>query len=64
MWNRLNSIVAEKGLTIRQLSELSGVPYTTIRDTKFRDIGFSKAEKLADALGVSLDDLRERTTHD
>lgn len=64
MWEKLNSITAEKGLTIRQLSELSGVPYTTIRDTKFRDIGFSKAEKLADALGVSLDDLRERTTHD
>ncbi|MFZ7175804.1 helix-turn-helix domain-containing protein [Streptococcus hyovaginalis] len=64
MWNRLNSIATEKEMTIRQLSEISGVPYTTIRDTKFRDIGFSKAEKLADALGVSLDDLRERTTHD
>lgn len=61
MWNRLNSIATEKEMTIRQLSKLSGVPYTTIRDTKFRDIGFSKAEKLADALGVSLDELRTKS---
>lgn len=61
MWEKLNLIAAKKGLTIRQLSELSGVPYTTIRDTKFRDIGFSKAEKLADALGVSLDELRTKS---
>lgn len=61
MWNRLNSIATEKEMTIRQLSEISGVPYTTIRDTKFRDIGFSKAVKLADALGVSLDELRTKS---
>ena len=61
MWEKLNLIAAKKGLTIRQLSELSGVPYTTIRDTKFRDISFSKAEKLADALGVSLDELRTKS---
>lgn len=59
MWNKLNELATKRGISIRELSHISGVPYTTIRDTKFRDISFSKAEKLADALGVSLDELRK-----
>lgn len=58
MWEKLNELVAERGITIKELSKKSGVPYSTIRDTSFRDIGFQKACKLADVLEVSLDDLR------
>ncbi|CYV66518.1 TPA: helix-turn-helix transcriptional regulator [Streptococcus suis] len=58
MWEKLNELVTERGMTIKELSKRSGVPYSTIRDTTFRDIGFQKACKLADVLGISLDELR------
>ena len=48
MWERLNELVTERGMTIKELSKKSGIPYSTIRDTAFRDIGFQKACKLAD----------------
>lgn len=59
MWERLNELVAERNMTIKDLSKKSGVAYSTIRDTAFRDLGFEKACLLADALGVSLDELRK-----
>ena len=58
MWERLNELVTERGMTIKELSKKSGIPYSTIRDTAFRDIGFQKACKLADVLGISLDEPR------
>ncbi|RRD29481.1 XRE family transcriptional regulator [Streptococcus minor] len=60
MWKKLNELVAKRDMTIKELSEKSGVPYSTIRDTAFRDIGFQKACKLADVLEISLDELREK----
>lgn len=59
MWKKLNKLAKEQNISIRELARISGVAYTTIRDTQFRDIGFTKAAKLAEALGVSLDDLKE-----
>lgn len=48
----------EKELSIRELSELSGVPKRTIEDIeRFDRCKVDTAIKLADALGVTLDEL-------
>lgn len=54
----LKKIRAEKNLSVPQLSELSGISRRTIQDLEKRDDGrISTAIKLADALGVTLDQL-------
>lgn len=55
---KLKEIRLEKGLSVPQLVELSGVPRRTIQDIEKRDDGrVSTMIKLADALGVTLDEL-------
>lgn len=55
---RLKEIRTEKGLSVPKLVELSGVPRRTIQDLEARRDGrVSTAIKLADALGVTLDEL-------
>ena len=55
---RLKEIRTGKGLSVPQLVELSGVPRRTIQDLEPRGDGrISTAIKLADALGVTLDEL-------
>ena len=55
---RLKEIRTEKGLSVPNLVELSGVPRRTIQDLEARGDGrISTAIKLADALGVTLDEL-------
>lgn len=55
---KLKQIRLEKGLSVPQLVELSGVPRRTIQDLEKRDDGrVSTLIKLADALGVTLDEL-------
>lgn len=55
---RLKEIRISKGLSVPQLVELSGVPRRTIQDLEARGDGrVSTAIKLADALGVTLDEL-------
>ncbi len=54
----LKQIRNKQGLSIRALSELSNVPQRTIEDLERRDDGrVSTLVKLADALGVTLDEL-------
>lgn len=54
----LKKIRNEKGLSIRALSELSNVPQRTIEDIeRFNRCKVDTAIKLADALGVTLDEL-------
>ena len=54
----LKQIRNHKGLSLRALSELADVPQRTIEDLERRDDGrVSTMIKLADALGVSLDEL-------
>ncbi len=54
----LKKIRTERNLSIRALTELSGVPKRTIEDLERRDDGrVSTLIKLADALGVTLDEL-------
>ncbi len=54
----LRTIRKNKGLTVPELSRLSGVPVRTIEDIERRNESrVSTAIKLADALSVSLDTL-------
>lgn len=59
----LKEIRTEKGITLVQLHEMTGIPKRTIEDIQKRgDCVVSNAIKLADALGVTLDELcRDRT---
>lgn len=55
---RLRKIRVEQNLSLRELSELSSVPQRTIEDIERRnECRVSTAIKLADALGVTLDEL-------
>ena len=54
----LRKIRLERGLSVPKLVELSGVPRRTIQEIENRDdCRISTAILLADALGVSLDEL-------
>lgn len=53
----LKNLRSDSGLSIRALSELSGVPKRTIEDIEARgDCRISTAYTLCKALGCSLDD--------
>lgn len=55
---RLKQIRLERGLSVPKLSALSGVPVRTIQDLERRNDGrVSTLIKLADAIGVTLDEL-------
>jgi predicted transcriptional regulator len=58
----LKTIRLEKGLSVPALVSLSGVPRRTIQEVEKRDAcTVETAVRLADALGVTLDELcRER----
>ena len=54
----LRKIRLEKGISVAELSRLSGVPVRTIEDLEKRGDGrVSTLIKLADALSVTLDEL-------
>lgn len=58
--DQLNQLMREKGLNKSKLSQLSGIPYTTIDGLYkkgFENIKLSTLVKLAKALDVSLDEL-------
>ena len=55
---KLRKIRLEKGLSVPELSRLSGVPVRTIEDLEKRKDGrVSTLIKLADTLSVTLDEL-------
>lgn len=59
----LKELRTEKGMTVQQLADMAGLPKRTVEDILRRgDCVVSNAIKLADALGVTLDELcRDRT---
>ena len=59
----LKQIKNDRGLTLQQIADMAGLPKRTIEQTIYRDTCSVKtAIKLADALGVTLDELcRDRT---
>lgn len=61
----LKKIRLEKEMTILKLSKISGVPVRTIENIERTDGGTVKnAIKLADALGVTLDELCRDNTEE
>lgn len=60
---RLKELRTERGLSVPKLVELSGVPRRTIQEIENRDdCRVSTAILLADALGVTLDELCRKET--
>lgn len=61
MWSQIQNELKRQGKSVYWLSKQTGISDNTLYSykNKGRKIPFSKACKIADALGVSLDDLRE-----
>ncbi|WP_259335421.1 helix-turn-helix domain-containing protein [Lactobacillus bombicola] len=62
MWKVIQKELNKKHWSMKTLSKISGVKYDNLVRYKSgkRDPGFSKVCKIADALEISLDELRER----
>ena len=63
----LSFLMSEQGITAAELSRRSGVPQSTITEMlkgRTREPSFSRANRLARALGVSLDRFVELTESD
>lgn len=59
----IKNIRAAKGMTVQQLADAAGISKRTLEDILRRgDCLVSNAVKLADALGVTLDELCRDTT--
>ena len=63
---RIKEIRVEKGMTVQQLADAAGISKRTLEDILRRgDCLVSNAVKLADALGVTLDELcRDTAAHE
>lgn len=61
MWKKAEKILKEKGMSIYRLSKITGIPDNTLRNyrSKHSDPSFTNACKIADALNISLDELRD-----
>ena len=59
-WNKIQQYLDEKQWSLVKFSKISGVPEGTLKEYKFKQTepSFKTACKIADALGVSLDELR------
>lgn len=62
MWKIVEKILKEKGISVYKLSKMTDIPDNTLRNYRLKksDPSFTNACKIADALNVKLDDLRER----
>ena len=61
----LKKIRIEKGFTVQQLADLAGLPKRTVEEVMRRDTcSVNTAIKLADALGVTLDELCREKAED
>lgn len=68
MWHIIEGLMRAKGYGIRQLSRAAGYKNPTtiysIKTGQSKDPSFSTMMRIADALGVSLDDLRPDKTEE
>lgn len=60
LWRYTDKLLQKKRMSLKELALKSNVNYETIRSYKYRgyDPSFKNMCKIADALGVSLDELR------
>ncbi|WP_297581738.1 helix-turn-helix transcriptional regulator [uncultured Lactobacillus sp.] len=59
-WQKINQILKNRKISSRKLSTMSGVNYETIQNYRYKhyEPSFRNMCKIADALHVSLDELR------
>lgn len=61
LWKNIERIMAEKNLSVYKLCILAGVGTAqlyNLRNGKVRDLHFETVKKIADVLGVSLDEFK------
>ncbi|MCE2152786.1 helix-turn-helix domain-containing protein [Streptococcus thermophilus] len=59
MKKTLSKLLIDRGMTVTELSEKTGISYNTLMNIGKRDISFNRMVKIADALDVSLDEFRK-----
>lgn len=59
MKKTLSKLLIDRGMTVTELAEKTGISYNTLMNIGKRDISFSRMVKIADALDVSLDKFRK-----
>lgn len=59
MKKTLSKLLIDRGMTVTELAEKTGISYNTLMNIGKRDLSFSRMVKIADALDVSLDKFRK-----
>lgn len=59
MKKTLSKLLIDRRMTKRELAKKTGISYNTIMNIGKKDISFNKMVKIADVLGVSLDEFRK-----
>jgi len=62
MKKTLSKLLIDRGMTVTELAEKTGISYNTLMNIGKRDLSFSRMVKIADALDVSLDEFRKDNT--
>ena len=64
-WDKIQKYLNKRGWSLLKLSKISGVPEGTLKEYKFKktDPSLKNACKIADALQISLDELREKISN-
>lgn len=62
LWETVQNQLTKKSMSVYRLSKLTGIPNSTLLSYKNDGVEptFNNMEKIADALGVSLDEFREK----
>jgi Helix-turn-helix. len=63
MWEKIEQLIEEQGITVYRLGQLTGLGvsiFYNLKSGRIKDITLRNAFKIADALGVKVDDFRER----
>lgn len=58
----LSKLLIDRGMTVTELAEKTGISYNTLMNIGKRGISFSRMAKIADVLDVSLDEFRKDNT--
>lgn len=62
MKKTLSKLLIDRGMTVTELAEKTGISYNTLMNIGKRDLSFGRMVKIADALDVSLDEFRKDNT--
>lgn len=62
MKKTLSKLLIDRGMTVTELAEKTGISYNTLMNIGKRDLSFSRVVKIADVLDVSLDEFRKDNT--